>query len=148
MKQSVLNNVNAMPRLLKLIAVSNIVFPLFVVASGLPNSQLTVFGQQIPTAIWWTKGGGPLVLAGGLPMCAATLLIIKRIAWGRVVYLVGWAILTISIPIVGLQFNVAWEQLGSTFISNCILGTVLGFYLYRSRGVNEYFKQRAANDAS
>ncbi len=139
MNSSYWKNFLDMPVVLKLIVGSSLVFPLFIVESIFPDSSVNVFGQLVPIEAWWANGGGPSTAIVGLAMCAASWLMLRRAARARLVYAIGCILMIISIPVVGVGFNLTRHDIFVSMTLNSVTMSVLVAYLYLSRAVREYF---------
>jgi len=93
-----------MPSVLKLIVVSGLVFPGFVVGSIV--SPVEVFGRDVGVGAWWASGGGPFMVVTGMLLWSASVRMLKRSAWGRHLYVGAWIVMGISGPVVVARLHI------------------------------------------
>lgn len=128
-----------MPSFLKLITASGFIFPLFFVGTIWPNSTIKVFGHQVAGEVWWASGGGALSIVVALLLCTSSVLMLRSFSRGRFIYLCGWVLMTITIPVVAIRLDIISNKAISATVSNLFLTVLLGMYLYRNREVQKYF---------
>jgi|SRR5665213_17094 len=128
-----------MPAGLQFIWVTCLVPAFFTIVSMIPNTSLSVYGKQVPIETWWAKGGGPSVAIVSVAMCGAAWLMLTRVALARLVYAIACILLVVSIPVIGVCFNLNRHDVLVSSITNALMMSVPVLYLYLSRAVREYF---------
>jgi hypothetical protein len=124
---------------LKLLTVSVVAVPLFVVASVVPGQTIRAFGHPMTTSVWWSSGAGLATVAASLPVVAGSILMLKRSQYGRALYAMGWAILCIAAPLIGIATGADVRVSASSVISNLAMPVMIGLYLWKSSAVQAYF---------
>ena len=139
--ERMVRNFIVMPLLLKILTVSIIALPIFFILTLFSGHSINVFGRYVSAHEWWSSGAGFVAVANTSIMLAASLLILKRSAFGRVVYVLGFLMMTLSIPLVTKLLKINGANVSAPFISNLILTVIIGVYLYTSKDIRNYFKE-------
>lgn len=135
-------NFISMPLLLKVLTMATIALPIFCVQSLFPGHSINVFGQHVFVSDWWSSAAGMVtVVISGL-MLTASLLMLKRSIYGRVVYILGFITMSLSIPLISYLLKIDSPNVLPSLISNLILSVVIGVYLYTNRDIQTYFKEK------
>lgn len=132
-------NFIAMPLLLKLLTVATVAVPIFCIQSLLPQQSINVFGQHMNATVWWSSGAGLATLVASCFMLVASLLMLKRSHYGRLVYVLGWVAMSLFIPLIAYLVKVELTVALPSLISNLVLSAFIGLYLYRSSEIQNYF---------
>jgi hypothetical protein len=132
-------NFLAMPQILKLLTAAAAVLPLFFLASTLPHTSIGLFGRQLTTAKWWSTGMGLTTIFAASVMCIAAFLMLRRSIYGRPAYILAWVTLSFSIPLAAHLTGTETAALTPLFVSNLLLTSAIGAYLYLSASVRGYF---------
>jgi len=120
-----------MPTILKFLTAHALVCFIFLLAAIVPGIPISVNGQEMTITELWSRGFGyPIIFIGvAMPICA--LLMLKRVKYSRLIYLV---ILSSSLI---LPFIYMQEIFSILF--GIALTTAIGVYLYGKSTVRSYF---------
>jgi hypothetical protein len=132
-------NFLAMPQILKLLTAAAAVLPLLCLASTLPRTSIGLFGRQLTTAEWWSTGMRLMTTFIASVMCIAAFLMLRRSIYGRPVYILAWITLSFSIPLAAHLTGTEASALIPLLVSNLLLTSAIGAYLYLSASVRGYF---------
>jgi hypothetical protein len=77
----VLQNIKAMPNILKWLTAVSLVPTLFVLGTLIPNGSVKVNGRPMANSLWWACGAGATVAVVATMMTFATLLLVQRSKW-------------------------------------------------------------------
>ena len=136
-----IRNFLKMPWPLRILTAGGIAILFFVVGSMRPNSSINVFGQPVTTAQWWDSGAGLFSLTVGLLICIATVMMLGRSRYGRLVYILTWIVISLSVPFTAGALGGASSHILSISISNVVLTLLIAFYLYMNAAVKIYFSK-------
>ncbi len=137
-RESVTAAFGAMPWLLKLITVNACLGLVFIpVLIAVPS--IDVIDRQIPASEFWSSGAGLVCAFALLPPLASAWLMLRRSPRARIIYLSSLTLLALSTLVVArltdTDMNAAMLNSGGQLL----LASLLGCYLYLSRGVRGYF---------
>lgn len=138
---SQLRNFMLMPGLLKLLTVAAFGVAIWVVGSMAPNGSIQVGDRQVSLAEWWRLGAGPLLAVVAALMTSAGIMMLGRYRHARLLYVVAWVGLCISIPFVAAVADIGIAASRSSLISNALLTVAIAMYLYFSKAARSYFSQ-------
>lgn len=137
---TMLRNFMEMPIVLKLLTVAACGVLIFAMGTMIPHGVVHVGGMQLTTSEWWAVGAGPCLLVVALLFCASAVYMLRRSRYGRPSYVVAWIALSISIPYIAGVTGAGVPASRPGFISNLVLTTIIGLYLYLSKGARSYFR--------
>jgi len=128
----------AMPTLLKGLSWAG---PLLLVFCVVPlvDERMLVFGRPMPPGWWWRSGAVALAFVPGVVLCAAAMLVIRRSWFARMVYVLGWLLLTSSIPLIGHFAGFDPADANPALVVNGACTVLIAAYLYASPDVRRYF---------
>jgi hypothetical protein len=128
----------AMPSLLKWLSWAG---PLLLLIGIVPlfDERMLVFGRPMPHGWWWSSGAVALAFVPGVVVCAAAILVIRRSGFARTVYVLGWLLLTLSIPLMGQFAGFDPADANPALIANGVCTALIAAYLYASPDVRRYF---------
>jgi hypothetical protein len=138
----VLQNIKAMPTILKWLTAVSLVPTLFVLGTLIPNGSVKVNGRPMANSLWWACGAGATVVVVATMMTFATLLLVQRSKYARPVLLFAMA----TTAMAGILINKLTESNVTAplwpVIVNLATVAVIALYLYASKAVRKYFKSR------
>lgn len=132
-------NFIAMPPLLKLLTTIVVGVPIFCIATAFPHQSISVFGRQMTSSEWWSSGTGPTTLVVGGVMVFAALLMLRRSRYGRLAYLLGLMVLSLSEPVIAYFTGSSFSAEIPPTIFDLLFTALIGLYLYKSGAVQNYF---------
>lgn len=139
--RAIVENLAAMPLLLKLFTVVAVATPGASILMLFPNQEITVFGRQMTASQWWVSGAGVTFLVVGCILLAAAVLMLERSTLGRQLYVVGLVGMYLDTPLVAylVGVDVARALPMPALIYNFLVAGLIALYLFKSRAVNDYF---------
>ena len=128
----------AMPMLLKGLSWAGPVLLLLGIVP-LVDDRMLVFGRPMPHGWWWSSGAVTLALVPDIVLCVAGLLTVRRGGFARVAHVLGWLLMTVSVP--AMAYVAGFDPAGSspTVIVNGACTVLIAVYLYASPHVRRYF---------
>jgi len=142
-RENLLSAFLAMPWLLKLITLN--------AACGVPLVLATIVGppiyvgsNEISTSEWWASGAGVLVALAMIPVSASALLMLRRSARARKLYVSSVVLLSLTTPVAAYLTT---KDITTAFYELAFLLLLFAFiagYLYFNRGVRDYFERTPA----
>lgn len=84
-----------MPGALRFLTGTSLLYLFFIGASIVPGT-VNVHGKIVTTAEWWANGSGFILLFSSIPLMTSGLLLLRRAAHARPLYIVGWVVVDIA----------------------------------------------------
>lgn len=137
---TVLNNLKAMPNVLKWLTAVSLVPPIFFLGTLIPNGSIDVNGRPMLNSIWWACGAGAVVAVLAVIMTIAVLMLLRRSKYARPILLVGTTATFLSGALLAkLTGSKVTEPLWLD-IANLIPVAAIAAYLYANKAVRKYFE--------
>lgn len=113
---------------------------LFVISTVFPGT-IDVYGHLISTGEWWANGSGFVLSSALLLLGSSAIMMLKRIAFGRIIHIAGWVSLYVGAFIVARINDVTLPSSVQNLYAALGVGSTIVFatYLYFGKGVRRYF---------
>jgi uncharacterized membrane protein (DUF485 family) len=140
----VLQNLKAMPNILKWLSAVSLVPVIFFLITLIPGGSVNVNGRPMPNSVWWACGAGALVSVLAVIMSIAVLMLVRRSQYARPVLLVGMTLTFLSGKLLTKLTGTNITEPLWLDIANLIPVAAVAAYLYVSKAVREYFQPSRA----
>lgn len=133
-----ISNFFQMPGFLKVLTAMGLCSIGFL-ASTLGSGGINFYGHIMTSSEWWSSGAGYAFLVVVLLASGSSILMLKRLSYGRAVHIAGWVAANLG-ALLAIQLNhVQSPMLLPSIGFNAAMTAVVAVYLYLSKGSRAYF---------